>query len=176
MINKKKQINLLKIQNFFVEYPIILLLQHNNLKVSDWSHLRVNIKQMQNADLLIVKNSVIEKAILPFFNEKNIENLFQGPSFFIGCQNMSQLKHIWNFSKSMPNVIFVGGIMTKQFLNHLDIEKLLQLNDSIYVTLVEVLNTKNNVYNLLQKSLDFNYFSHIQESFVSCLNEISIKK
>ena len=26
MINKKKQINLLKTKNFFVEYPIILLL------------------------------------------------------------------------------------------------------------------------------------------------------
>jgi hypothetical protein len=131
---------------------------------------------MQNTDLLIVKNSVIEKSILPFFNERNIEHLFQGPSFFLGCQNVSQLKDIWNFTKSLPNVIFVGGIISKQFFNHLDIEKLLQLNNSIYLTLLEVLNIKNNAYNVLQKSLDFNYFSNIQESFVSCLNEITVKK
>ena len=178
MINKKNKIHLLKTTNFFREYPIILLLQHNNLKVSEWSNLRLHLKQMNNVNLLIGKNSVIEKALLPLFKNQNLKYLFQGPSSFIGCQEISQLKDICNFSKSIPNIIFIGGIMTSsksenfrnQFLNHLDLEKLVQLDNSIYVNLLNVLNSKNNIYDLLQKSLDLNYFLNIQTSFVSCLN------
>lgn len=46
MINNKKKINKLKTENFLNEFPIIILLQHNNLTVNDWFDFKQKIQEI----------------------------------------------------------------------------------------------------------------------------------
>lgn len=86
MINKKKIINKIRIENLLKEYPIIFLLQHNNFTVNDWFVLKQKIQEIQNPrndhfrdkspksfveltkktktiEILYIKNNLVKKAM-----------------------------------------------------------------------------------------------------------------
>lgn len=104
-----------------------------------------------------------------------VNALFQGPSIALGCRDIEQLDKVWTFLKSQSNLVFVGGFLQNQVLNHLDIEKLLKINHSIYNVLLSQLNVQNELYGTLKKSLNLNYLNQISQSFLNTLSVIGQK-
>ena len=59
----KQSIAFLKTQNFLQTYPIILFFQHNNLSVKQWLDLGIQLKNFQDTDILVLKNTLIENLL-----------------------------------------------------------------------------------------------------------------
>lgn len=200
MTSKKKKISVLKTKNFFEKYPILLFLQHNNCTTKEWSDFK-----KKNVEFLVLKNSIpkIVRCLDTSQTEDNdsitknqildnvkginssdnfsalghdkITRLFQGPSIALGCRDIDQLDKVWTFLKSQSNLVFVGGFLENQTLNHLDVEKLLKINHSIYNVLLSQLNVQNELYGTLKNSINLNYLNHIPQSFLNTLSVISKK-
>jgi ribosomal protein L10 len=179
---KKKDLYLLKTNIFLKKYPIIVFLQHNNLKVKNWSQLRVNLKTKNNSSIFLFKNTIMETAlcntllITTQLTTNSIQSLFQGPCFAFGCTNLDELKTLWNLINSTQNIIIIGGIYSNTILNHLDLEKLLNLDNTTYDVFVNIFNQKYLLYNSLQAPLSFNIFQEIQLNLISCLLNLKEKK
>jgi hypothetical protein len=173
MINNKKITTLLQTQYFINKFPILLLLQHNNFTVKDWCIYRKKIQEIssnsiQNGvcyktscnqlEIFNVKNSVLKKSLLntdrfPISTKNTLHFLCQGPNFLIGCKNLDHLNAIWNFIHSDPKCIFISCIYHNQLYSHLDLEKLLETNNSIYLQLIEHCNKKTDLYSTLRQNL-----------------------
>ncbi len=190
MTSKKKKISVLKTKNFFEKYPILLFLQHNNCTTKDWSDFK-----KKNVEFLVLKNSipkivrcleidqagssandkVFDNSNFSALSHDKVNALFQGPSIALGCRDIEQLDKVWTFLKSQSNLVFVGGFLENQVLNHLDIEKLLKINHSIYNVLLSQLNVQNQLYGTLKESLNLNYLNQISQSFLNTLSVIGQK-
>jgi hypothetical protein len=84
MISKKNIYSLEKTKNFFKEYPIILIYQHNNLTVKQHIDLKVQLQRLTYVKTLTVKNSIVDRVCFSFIPcKKEIE---------IDCSNFSILK------------------------------------------------------------------------------------
>lgn len=181
----KKKIDLLKTKNILEKYSIILFFQHNNCTVADWSKLKSNVTQFDNTKIYIIKNSIVQKILLNdnVYSEKEIKNLFQGPNFLIGCNNLDQVDYVFKLIQSNSNIIFLGGFYENQIINHLDLEKLLQLkNQGISVNgfLEQIFSTNYSIYlNLLRcvnSNLDLNCLTIPKYQLIYCLDQLKNKK
>lgn len=139
--------------------------QHIDLKIQIQSLLSKSQENLETIKILTVKNSIIEKvftlskdkvpALLKKDRiQKNTENnqftdskntlafssVLQGPLFLLGCQNREQVQSIWNVLKSRPSFLFLGCKSNNQIYTHLDMEKSLQLNNTIYYDFLFVLD------------------------------------
>lgn len=85
-------------------------------------------------------------------NRKQIENLLQGPIFLIGCHKLQDVKEIWNILKNWSNFIFLASISNNQILTHIDIEKSIELEDTVYYELLNICYQQLK----LQNSLGYN--------------------
>ena len=173
MTNKKT--TLLKTEKFISLYPNILFFQHMNLSVKQWSNLRVQLKQIEKTDLLLLKNSIIETTILKqtLPEKENLQKIFQGPCFAIGFFQHSQLSAIMTLLDKVSNIYLVGGIVNNTLVTHLDILKYLKLDDSIYQTLVSQFNQPQIFYNMIQTSLNF---SILQKTQLNLLHYLELSK
>jgi ribosomal protein L10 len=174
----KKNKTILKTKNFFREYPIILLLQHNNLSVKEWSRLRIDIKQLDSVNMLIVKNSIVEHIVsTEKVLERNISHsMFQGPCLAIGCLEFSQFSKIIKMFKITSKFLVIGAIVNKKLLTHLDLNKLLTINNNVYNSLVNNFSQSNDLYNLLQNSLKFQILQQIPIDLINCLSFLKNSK
>lgn len=199
MTSKKKKIRKITCKNFFEKYSILLFLQHNNCTTKEWSEFK-----KKNIEFLVLKNSIPKIIRCGSLKEKSktesnqmstknnilahgkginlytprhdqVDLLFQGPSIALGCRDIDQLDQVWTFLKSQSNLVFVGGFLENQTLNHLDIEKLLKINYSIYNVLLSQLNVQNELYRTLKNSINLNYLNQIPQSFLNTLSVISQK-
>ena len=174
----KKSIAIRKTQKFFTTYPIVLFLQHNNLSVDEWSCLRVNIKQLTNSNMLILKNSIVENVMFVEKKKKKsvFEFLFQGPCVAIGCSELSQLITLVNTCKTIRKLLITGALIDKQFLTHLDLTQLLTVDESIYTQLLHTINGSHTFYDLLQSSFNIQILEQIPKDFINCLSYIKSLK
>ena len=74
---KKKYLHLLQIDYFLKTYPIVLFVQHHNLTVKDWFHLRMQLTQNHDIHILLFKNNIIKKGL------EIIENIKQTTHAYI---------------------------------------------------------------------------------------------
>jgi len=174
----RKSITIRKTQKFFNTYPIVLFLQHNNLSVNEWSCLRINIKELTNTNILILKNSIVENVI--FRKNKKTKGvfkfLFQGPCVAIGCLELSQLIKLVNTCKTMRKLLITGALFENKFLTHLDLIQLLTLDESIYNQLINNINRSSKFYELLKNSLNNQILEQIPKDFINCLSYIKSTK
>lgn len=174
----KKNITVLKTTEFFYAYPIVLFLQHNNLSVKEWSTLRIHLKHLENAEMLILKNSVIENIIATenYHNKEILQSMFQGPCLAIGCFELSQLIKIMEIIKKTSKILTVGAIIEKKILTHLDLNKLITLNTSVYNSLLNNFSYSSIFYNTLQNSLNFEILQQTQRNLMYCLSILQTTK
>lgn len=171
MINRKNIYTLENTKNFFNEFPIILIYQHNNLTVKQHITLKTQLQKFENIKTLTIKNSIVEKIKKDKIILDKLENLLQGPLFFIGCHTMEEVQNIWNILNTIPGFLFVGSQFNKQIYTHLDIKKSLQLNKSIYIDFLNIisntLNFENNIRypNLLQDNTIYNNVFFILDQY-----------
>lgn len=85
-------------------------------------------------------------------NKKQIENILQGPIFLIGCHNLQDVKNIWNILKNWSNFIFLASEFNNQILTHLDIEKSIQLQDTVYNELLNICYQQLRLQNTIEYS------------------------
>lgn len=228
MISKKNIYSLEKTTKFFQEFPVVLIYQHNNLRVKQHIDLKVQLQQLDNVKTLTVKNSIVEKVCLlhskkPSFLEpkkrsllfqinsvnfsrkmeteskkdtekynnytenkkisssikflsdykdinnyahtdkitaNQLETLLQGPVFLLGCYKLEEFRKIWDILKTSSSFLFLGGQFNNQIYTHLDIQKSLELNKSVYYELFNIFDQQLN----FQNSFLYNKFFSILES------------
>jgi ribosomal protein L10 len=174
----KKTMAIYKTKNFFNTYPLMLFVQHNNLSVKEWSGLRMEIKQLDSVNMLILKNSIVENITFnPNMIDKNIiESLFQGPCLAIGCLELSQFRKITKIFQVTPKVLIIAAVLNKQLLTHLDLDKLLTLNTNIYNSLINEMSQSMNLCNIIQSPLNFQILDQIPKNLINCLYYIKNTK
>lgn len=98
----------------------------------------------------------------PFYSNQ-LENLVQGPLFLLGCQNIDDLKNVWSILKNCSSVIFLGSQYKSQLYTHLDIQKSLELNKTIYYEL----------FNILDQQVNYFFYNYTKEtnSLFHCLSK-----
>ena len=195
MINNKKKIHKLKTEMFLNEFPIILLLQQNNLTVNDWFDFRQKIQELcdnsqnksidfsMNIEILNVKNTLLKKILLTSHSnkisnscEETLKFLCQGPNFLIGCKSHDDLNSIWSLINSNSKLIFISCLYKNQLLNHLDLEILLKTNLSIYQNLFQNLDKKTEFYNTLQNPLQLQPLMWIQSNLITIFHHLKQSK
>ena len=174
----RKNITILKTTEFFNAYPIMLFLQHNNLSVKEWSSLRIHLKQFDNVSMLLLKNSVIENIIVTenSQNKKILQSMFQGPCFAIGCFEFSQLIKVMELVKKNPKILTVGALLEKKILTHLDLNKIITLDNTVYKSLFNNFSQSSLFLNTLENSLNFQILQHKQRDLISCLSFLQTQK
>lgn len=194
MINNKKKINKIKTEIFLKKFPLLFLLQHNNLTVNDWFDLRQKLKEISEKssttnelslekssciEILNIKNSVFKKSVptrlleRDFKEESNSLNfILQGPNFLVGCQNPDHLKMIWHCIQSHPKLVFISCLYNNQLVNHLDFEILLKTNSSIYQNLFFQLEKKTELLHTLRPDSILHPGIAIQQNFLMALSFI----
>lgn len=154
----KRNINVLKLQNFIQKYPYILFFQHNNLSVKQWDQLRQELKNLKTTDLILIKNTYIQTLFCEnaFFDTKKLAKIFQGPCFAVGFSQQTQFKEINQKIHKFSSILLLAALFDKKLLTHLEVSKFITLDERIYSSLLGKLNQSNAFVNILENSLDFN--------------------
>lgn len=178
MRKNKKKINKIKTQKFLNQFSIKLLLQHNNFTVKDWKHLFSKLQEISenSVEILSVKNSFLKKSLLTLNNQEDFQFLCQGPNFVIGCKNENHLKHLLSFIHSHSKLNFMSCFYKNQLINHLDLEVFLKTDFSIYSHLIETLNKKTELYNVLHHDLKMYPLVALQSHSITVLDYLKHSK
>jgi hypothetical protein len=163
MISKKNIYSLEKTKKFFKEHPLVMIYQHNNLSVKQRIDLKIQLQSLNNVKTLTAKNSIVEriyqhkqhKQHKDKINGNPLENLLQGPLFLLGCNNIEQVKDIWGVLKTSPSFLFLGSQYDNQIYTHLDIQKSLDINSTIYSSFLDIFYQQLN-FQYFHKSFAFN--------------------
>jgi len=169
----KQNITFLKIQKFIRSYPIILFYQHNNLSVKQWFDLRIQLKKEKTIDLILLKNTLTENVLSyeDFSGKEKMESLFQGPCFAIGFSNPGHLQEILTLTNQQFPIFLVGGLLNNQFINHLDVSKIVTLDQNIYNLFIGNLNQGEYLNDVLSYPLSnsINDLNQISLNLINCL-------
>ena len=200
MINFKKKNKKLKTETFVNQFPILVLLQHNNLTVNEWFDFKSQIQQKKTPSssfcfkkeiqFLTIKNSLLKQVLLNHssvlfdfkknqlssHNKEFVETLCQGPNVLVGCQDFSQLESLWHYLSSNRKCIFMSCFYEGKILNHLDVEILLKTNLSIYYTLFSHLDKKTELYYVLQNKLELHPLLNLQTSLLTVISLLKQSK
>ncbi len=75
----------------------------------------------------------------------------------------------------VPNFIFIGGLFEHKIINNLDLQKLLNLNNSVYTNLIVTVNTLTQKYLFLQNTNVINLLFSLQK-INSLLHVLNVHK
>ena len=200
MINFKKKNKKLKTETFVNQFPILVLLQHNNLTVNEWFDFKSQIQQkktlsssfcsQKEIQFLTIKNSLLKQVLvnhssvlfdlkkkqLSSDNKEFVETLCQGPNVLVGCQDLNQLESLWHYLSGDTKCIFMSCFYKGKILNHLDVEILLKTNSSIYYTLFSHLDKKTELYSVLQNKLELHPLLNLQTSLLAVISLLKHSK
>lgn len=200
MINFKKKNKKLKTETFVNQFPILVLLQHNNLTVNEWFNFKTQIQQkktlsssfreQKEIQFLTIKNSLLKQVLvnhssilfdlkkkqLSSDNKEFVETLCQGPNVLVGCQDFNQLKSLWHYLSGNTKCIFMSCFHEGKILNHLDVEILLKTNSSIYHTLFSHLDKKTELYFALQNKLELHPLLNLQTNLLTVISLLKQSK
>lgn len=187
MTNLKKKNQKLKTETFVDQFPIILLLQHNNLTVHEWSGFQSQLEQKETSlRFLTIKNSLLRGVLLnqrgflsldhPFHDKKVVERVCQGPNVLVGCGDSGELDSIWRCLKTTTKCIFMSCFFKGKILNHLDVEILLKTHSTIYPTLLSQLDKKAELCGLLHTRLKLHPLFYPQRQLVGLFSFLEQSK
>ena len=78
-------------------------------------------------------------------------------------------------SVSVPNFIFIGGLFEHKIINNLDLQKLVNLNNSVYTNLIFTVNSLTQKYLFLQNTNVMNLVFSLQKTN-SLLHVLNVHK
>ena len=199
MTHHKKKLTQFKTKQFLNKFPIILIFQQTDFTVTDWLHFRKTLhqqitsqfhSQVVDCEILKVKNCVLKKIFstspdlsllsASYKQEHSVPLVFQGPNCLIGCQNLEQLKIVWNFLNSPSKLdqfgnkkIFISCLFYNKLWNHLDIQALLKIDKSIYLDFMATLNRQTLFYSTLRDHLNLYPLFTIQNSLIQVIDSMT---
>ena len=160
MLNRRKQLYQHKIKKVLNQHSSILLYQHSGLTTKRWKQLRESLVELgqtptsasvreQPAVAIFIKNRLARLASNPSTCkvEKGVTQegtIYQGPMLLIGCNSHAQMVLVHNAlvkqaERNRYSLLLVGGLYYRTRLNHKDVERLLKLDQSVYTSLLNVL-------------------------------------
>lgn len=178
MTSFKKKTKIHQIDALLKKFPLILLIQHHNLTVTDWFSLKEQLQQthpVAESQFLNVKTHLLKQSTFTheFLNHRSLETLCQGPNFLLGCETLEQVKTFWKMLKSTPKCLFISCFYKKQQWTHLDFQAFLTLTPSIYCTLVAQLDQKTALYQTLDQCLTLHPLNTLQRNLVAVLSQFT---
>ncbi len=196
-MNNKTKINKMKLKTLLKKFPILVVIQHNNLTVKDWFELKQQINQLSSQlsskfllnerledsqpdlKILSIKNSLLKHVLLETlstrgnsFDDNLVKTLCQGPNLLIGCQSVEQLKSLFNLISTSTKYLFISCFYNNQLLTHLDLKVLLKTNLSIYQCFISCLDKKTELYNTLQTYLEFQPLQNVQTNLLAIFSTL----
>ena len=196
-MNNKTKINKIKLKTLLKKFPILVVIQHNNLTVKDWFELKQQINSLSpqlasdfmlnerleysqpNLKILSIKNSLLKYVLLEThstqgnsFNDTLVKTLCQGPNLLIGCQSVEQLQSLFKLVNTSTKYLFISCFYNNQLLTHLDLKALLKTNSSIYQRFISCLDKKTELYNTLQTYLEFQPLQNVQTNLLAIFSAL----
>ena len=104
--------------------------------------------------------------------EKNIfiNEIFQGPTLMLGCRLVEQLPGIYTILEQNSNLLFIGGLFENQVITHLDFKKIIQLDKSIFISLIQQCSSPMDSIFYIKSLMDLYCFTSVQKSLLQTLN------
>ena len=142
------------------------------------SHAKVCEKEFHiNSKIRKIGNSITSPAIatLPVatkVKEQNLflDDIFQGPTLMLGCPIVEQLPGIYNILEQNSNLLFVGGLFENQVITHLDFKKIIKLDKSIFINLIQQCSSPMDSIFYIKSLMDLHCFTSVQKSLLQTLN------
>jgi large subunit ribosomal protein L10 len=159
-----------RIKNYLKESSAVLIVKYSGISSPDLSALRQSLKN-SNAHLLVVKNSVAQRAISDSGLVTLIKSI-EGPCGFIFVKNepVDASRTLYNFSKEHEQLKIEGGIFKDRNLDKKDIEAISRLPSKEVLRAQVVISLNSLIYRLaivLNQGL---------RKFVYCLEQVRQKK
>ena len=193
MTQYKKQVNNIKAEAFLKEFSLIFLIQKKNFTMKEWIEFKTTLQQetvqystksgnKHQWGVFNIKNSLIpevfssvEKSRTPLLKTENtptvnLQVLCQGPNFLLGCHDDICLNSLWRAVKSHSKCIFISCFYKNQLINHLDLEVLLTVNNSIYYDLLTQFNKTTDLLKVLHQSMALSPLVFFQYEILNCLS------
>lgn len=193
MLNLKKQILNYKIKKIIKQYPYVLFIQFNNVTPKKWRLIKDQLYKLGILKTLRVKNQVARKLLKNADLKKNLANIsnstttlpvttntkeknlflndiFQGPTLMLGCPIVEQLPGIYTILEQNDNLLFIGGLFENQVITHLDFKKIIQLDKSIFISLIQQCSNPMDSIFYIKSLMDLYCFTSIQKSLLQTLN------
>lgn len=183
----KKKISLQKELKVLTKNSIILFYQFNNVSTAKWQYIKNEFQKIDKIDNLIFQNKtgtlvlkelaklqnkqkIIETLLAcddnakqrSLLKKKDINNLLQGPTFVLGFKTKEHFNLIYLLLKKFSNFLFIGGIYNNQYISHYSVEKLLTLQESTKIDIIQFLEYKKNSSLFFNFQFQYNYFSLLQ--------------
>lgn len=94
------------------------------------------------------------------------------PSIFTknNLVSQSQKHNLFNLNNEKFSFFFIGGVVQGKLLNHLDLEKLSNLNNSVYIHLIQLLYNPIMGFSLLKTVTEIKLLKCFENNFISLLN------
>lgn len=165
-----KETQEIRIKNYLKESSGVLIVKYSGLSNPDLSTLRQSLKN-SNASLLVVKNSIAQRAI----SDSGLINLIksiEGPCGFIFIKNepVDASRILYNFSKEHEQLKIEGGIFNDRNLDKKDIEVISKLPSKDVLRAKAVISLNSPI---LRLALVLN---QAIRKFVYCLEQVRQKK
>ena len=192
MFNLKKQVSNHRIKQIIKKYPYVLFIQFNNVTPKKWHSIKHQLSGLGIIKTLKVKNKIAlkllentvtvsekkktliyaEHTLLTKTKNKDlvINNIFQGQTLMLGCSMVEQLPAINTILQQNNNLLFIGGFFENQVITHLDFQKIIKLDKSIFINLIqECSNPINSIFSI-KSLIDLESFACIQKCLLKVLN------
>ena len=157
MSNRRKQLHQHKMKKVLTQHSSILLYQHSGLTTKRWKQLRELLVELGQTPTsasvaIFVKDRLARlasdtppckthKAEREVIEESNI---YQGPMLLIGCNSHAHMVLAHNAlvkqaERDRYSLLLVGGSYCRTRLTHKDVQRLIKLDQSVYTSLLNVI-------------------------------------
>ena len=168
MSNRRKKLHQHKMRKVLNQHSSILLYQHSGLTTKRWKQLRGSLVELVqtptsafvkeqpavqgSAVAIFVKDRLARLASDPssckmYKAEREVVQegtIYQGPMLLIGCNSHAHMVLVHNAlvkqaERYRYSLLLVGGSYYRTPLTHRDVERLIRLDQSVYMSLLNVI-------------------------------------
>lgn len=171
-VHKDQHMHALRTQRFFEMYPILLFFQHNNMSAAQWKRL----KSTPNCAFLVIKNTHLAHYLAQRVESTTTYgHLFQGPCFLVGLEGSADIHVARTLDTLQLPIVFLGGYVEDQWMNHLDFQKYRSLDARVYSTCLDSMQTSTPCLQVLSAPSQ-TLLSNLQYHLVDLLQCLSLHK
>ena len=168
MSNRRKQLHQHKMKKVLNQHSSILLYQHSGLTTKRWKQLRESLLKLGQtpASVSVREQPVVQGSAVAIFVKDRLarlasdtppckthkaerevieeSNIYQGPMLLIGCNSHAHMVLAHNAlvkqaERDRYSLLLVGGSYCRTRLTHKDVQRLIKLDQSVYTSLLNVI-------------------------------------
>ena len=175
-MNEKKRLDLLKLEKFLARYPCVLYFQYQSMSLAQWDGLKKRIHDIGGIHLLVVKNTLVEHHVQGRQMHSHDLPSFAGPSFFVGCAEVSKIKLVLDAFRGYHSIVCVGGFYNHSALTHLDVAALTALDASVYPSFIASFGVADHLCATLQSGHHMHVLRTPSALLLQCLQALAHHK